>query len=129
MSEMLSRKVGEMEYDGLVIGITPEVQVGGRTIRKTDAETVFERGTVFGKSSADNMLVVIGTEAAEGETITPDCILCDDITVGGEDVIAVVYTAGCFDVNKIKVKDGYAMTEKDFDELRRYGIVFKAAQK
>lgn len=129
MSEMLSRKVGEMEYDGLVIGTTPDVQVGGRTIRKADKEAVYKRGTVFARSDKDNKLVVLGTDAAEGETLVADCILCDDITVETEDVTAVVYTAGCFNTNKITVKDGYTMTEKDLDNLRKYSIVLKAAEK
>ncbi len=130
MSEMLSRKVGEMEYDGLVIGTAPDVQVGGRTIRKADKETVYKRGTAFAKSSTDNKLVVLGSDAADGETLVADCILCDDITVkSDEDVTVVVYTAGCFNTNKITVKDGYTMTEKDLDEFRKYSIVLKAAEK
>ena len=52
----------------------------------------------------------------------------DDITVGkDEDVIATVYTAGCFNTNKITVADGYTMTDEDYNNLRKYDIVFKAA--
>ena len=124
MSE-LSRKLGEMEYDGLIADVTPKVQVRGKTIRKMSAETVLKRGTVLGVSATDNKLVVLGTS---GETLTADCILCDEITVGkDEDVIATVYTAGCFNTNKIKVAEGYTMTDEDYDNLRKYDIVFKAA--
>ena len=38
MSE-LSRKVGEMEFDGLIADVTPKVQVRGKTIRKLSACT------------------------------------------------------------------------------------------
>lgn len=130
MSEMLSKKLGEMEYDGLVTDIIPETEVRGKTIRKVGAETELKRGTILGMSSTDNKLVVLGTTAAQGETITPDCILCDDVTVGTtDDVIATVYTAGCFNTEKIIVASGYTITAADFDTLRKYGIVFKAASK
>lgn len=125
MSEMLSRKLGEMEYDGLITDITPKTQVRGKTIRKMNEETVLKRGTVLGVSATDNKLVVLGTD---GEEATADCILCDDITVGtADDVVATVYTAGCFNTNKITVAEGYTMTDEDFNNLRKYGIVFKAA--
>ena len=128
MSEMLSRKLGEMEYDGLVTDTTPKVEVRGKTIRKLSAETKLKRGTVLAKSSVDNKLVVLGTTAATSETLTPDCILCDDIVVGTtEDVIATVYTAGCFNTQKITAASSYTITDADYDTLRKYGIVFKAA--
>lgn len=124
----LSKKLGEMAYDGLFTDLTPEAQVRGGTIRKGDAEVTLKRGTILAKSSADNKLVVLGSAAAEGETLTPDCVLCDDITIGAaadEDV--AVYTAGCFDPNKVVVASGYTITEGDMDNLRMRGIVFKAA--
>lgn len=128
MSEKLSRKIGEMEYDGLVIDTTPKVEVRGKTIRKLSAETELKRGTILAKSSTDGKLVILGTTAASSETLTPDCILCDDITIGTtEDVIATVYTAGCFDVEKTTVASSYTIKESDYDTLRKYGIVFKAA--
>ena len=124
----LNAKVGEMEYDGLVVDLVPEVEVRGGTIRKLAKETTLKRGTILAKSSKDNTLVVLGTAATDGETLTPDCILCDDTVVGTDaDVSVSVYTAGCFNTNKITVADGYTMTEEDYDNLRKYNIVFKAA--
>jgi len=127
----LSRKVGEMEYDGLVSDVTPKVEVRGKTIRKLSAETTLKRGTILAMSSGtggDGKLVVLGTTAGSNETLTPDCILCDDIVVGtSEDVIATVYTAGCFNTAKTIVATGYTMTSADYDSLRKYGIVFKAS--
>ena len=124
----LNAKVGEMEYDGLVVDLVPEVEVRGGTIRKLAKETTLKRGTILAKSSKDNTLVVLGTEATDGETLTPDCILCDDTVVGTDaDVSVSVYTAGCFNTNRVHVADGYTISATDFDTLRKYSIVFKAA--
>ena len=128
MSRNLNAKVGEMEYDNLVVDLVPEVEVRGGTIRKLAEATTLKRGTILAKSSNDNTLVVLGTAAADGETLTPDCILCDDTKVGTDaDVSVSVYTAGCFNTNRVHVAYGYTITEEDFDALRKYSIVFKAA--
>ncbi|MCM1439165.1 MAG: head decoration protein [Roseburia sp.] len=125
----LSKHLGEMDYDGLFTDLTPKAQVRGGTIRKAATDTLdLKRGTVLAVSDKDNKLVILGTEAASGEKLTPDCILCDDIAVGAtadEDV--AVYTAGCFDPDKVAVASGYTMTASDLDNLRMRGIVFKAA--
>lgn len=123
---ILSRKVGDMSYDNLIAGITPPVHVNSGTLRKLATETAYARGTVLAKSSGiagDGKLVILGTEAVENETLTPDCILCDDVTVGTDDDVDVaVYTAGCFNVDALIVKSGYTMTEDDKDKLRERGI-------
>lgn len=124
----LNAKVGEMEYDGLVVDLVPEVEVRGGTIRKLAAATTLKRGTILAKSSKDNTLVVLGTAATDGETLTPDCILCDDVAVGTDaDVSVSVYTAGCFNTNRVHVADDYTISATDLDALRKYSIVFKAA--
>ena len=72
--------------------------------------------------------MVLGTAAVSNETLTPDCILCDDIEVGtAADEKVAVYTAGCFDIGKVTVAASYTITEGDKDNLRMRGIVFKAA--
>ncbi|EDS13166.1 head decoration protein [Anaerotruncus colihominis] len=117
----LSKKIGEMEFDGLVTDLTPPVQVRGGTITKGDAETIYKRGTVFGKSDAGVLAIYDGTN-------TPDCILCDEVTVGTDaDASVAVYTAGCFDPGKVTVADSYSLTAADYDKLRMRGIVFKSA--
>ena len=125
----LYKKIGEMEYDGLVSDTTPKTQVRAGTIRKLAAAAEYKRGTILAKSSGsagDGKLVILGTTAATNETLTPDCILADDVSVGTSvDVAAAVYTAGCFDSAKIAVKAGYTFSEADKDTLRKYGIVFK----
>lgn len=128
MARTLSRKVDSMEYDGLISGLTPETKVAGGTIRKLDAAATYVRGTVLAKSSSDNKLVILGTTAATGETLTPDCILADDVEVGTtEDINVAVYDMGCFNPGKLTVKEGYTITEADKDALRVRGISLTAA--
>ena len=127
----LSKKLGDMTYDGLITGLEPHVNVGGGTIRKLGTAGTLVRGTILAKSSGsagDGKLVILGTSAASNETLTPDCILCDDVEVGtSADVNAPVYIAGCFDPDKTTVGTGYTVTEDDKDKLRERGIIFKAA--
>jgi len=127
MAELLNRKVGDMNYDGLISDLNPPVEVRGRTIAHGDAEATYKRGTVFAVSENDEKIYPLGTEI-DDDSLTPDCILIDDTVVGtSEDVIATVYTAGCFDSGKVTVKEGYTITAADLDELRKRNIVFKAA--
>ena len=124
----LSEKLGEMTFDGLITDIKPAPEVRGGVIRKLSAAATLQRGTILAKSSGDGKLVVLGSKAKENETLTPDCILCDDIDVGtAADEKVAVYTAGCFDIGKVTVSASYIITEGDKDNLRMRGIVFKAA--
>lgn len=118
----LSRKLGEMEFDGLVTDLNPPVRIGGGAIAAAAADILLERGTLLGKAADTGKLSLY-----DGTT-TPDCILCDDTEIGTtEDVAAAVYMAGCFNPDKITVADGYTLTVADKDKLRERGIVFKAA--
>lgn len=123
----LSEKLGEMTFDGLITDIKPAPEVRGGVIRKLSAAATLKRGTILAKAG-DGKLVVLGTAAVSNETLTPDCILCDDIEVGtAADEKVAVYTAGCFDIGKVTVSARYTITEGDKDNLRMRGIVFKAA--
>lgn len=124
----LSNNIGKMEYDGLITDIIPQVQVRGGVIAVLTEAATYKRGTVLAKSAKDGKLYILGATAATGDTLTADCILCDDTKIGtSEDVSVEVYTAGCFDLNKLTVDDEYTITEADKDKLRERGIVFKAA--
>jgi hypothetical protein len=127
----LSKKLGDMNYDGLFTDVVPTVQVSGGTIRKLSAAATLKRGTILAKSSGtagDGKLVVLGTAAVTNETLTPDCILCDDIDVGtSADEKVAVYTAGCFDPDKVTVAASHTISETEKDNLRMRGIVFKNA--
>lgn len=129
MSIALNKKVGEMSYDGLIADLTPPAEVRARTIAKQATETTYKRGTVFAKGRNDKKLYILGSaETTESGALVQDCILCDDITVGTtEDMPAAVYTAGCFDPDKVIAKTDYTITEADKDELRKRNIAFKAA--
>ena len=79
----LSKKLGEVEVDGLVTAIDPHIVIGAGVIRKASSGTLkLTRGTVLAKSTGtagDNKLVVLGTAASgDTETLTANCILCDD---------------------------------------------------
>lgn len=127
----LGGKLGEMTYDNLLIGTIPPVQTAGGTIRKLGTAATLKRGTILAKSSGsagDGKLVVLGTTAAANETLTADCILCDDVEVGTTaDVTVPVYTGGCFNSSKVTVAESYTITETDKDNLRVRDIVLKAA--
>ncbi len=121
----LRNKLGEMTPDGLIYGIVPTAYADGRVIACADQEVTYLRGTLFGRSEANGMI-----SPYKGEEGTyPDCILCDDVTVGTELALPVtVYTGGCFNGNRVTVAEGYALTIEDLDQLRMRGIVFHASQ-
>lgn len=128
MATNLYSKIGEMDYDGLITNIIPAIQTAGGTVAKLTEAATYARGTMLAKSTNDHRLYILGSAASEGDTLTPDCILCDDEDIGtSADVPAAVYTAGCFNPDKVTVADGYTITEADKDKLRERGIVFKAA--
>ncbi len=98
----LNKRLGSMDYDGLIADIYPKLVVSGGTIRKLAEAATIKRGTILAKSSGtsgDGKLVVLGTAATGDEVLTA----------------------------KVTVADSYAMTEADKDALRNGGIVFKAA--
>ena len=80
-TKMLSEKLGEVEYDNLIVGLTPPKRVGAGKIASTGSkEATYTRGTVFAKSAKDGKLYILGSTAASGDTLTADCILTDDVT-------------------------------------------------
>lgn len=126
--EKLSRKLGEVSYDNLFAGATPAPRPMGGVLRKCAAEVTYKRGTLLAKSGADAKLVILGSTAADGETLEPYGVLCDDVTVGTtEDEPCAIYAEGNFNSNSLIVADGYTITEQDKDTLRKYGIVTSVA--
>lgn len=105
-TKMLSEKLGEVEYDNLIVGLTPPKRVGAGKIASTGSkEATYTRGTVFAKSAKDGKLYILGSTAASGDTLTADCILTDDVTVPATgDATTTVYLAGCFNPDKLVVK-------------------------
>ena len=109
-TKMLSEKLGEVEYDNLIVGLTPPKRVGAGKIASTGSkEATYTRGTVFAKSAKDGKLYILGSTAASGDTLTADCILTDDVTVPATgDATTTVYLAGCFNPDKLVVTQVFA---------------------
>ena len=102
--KMLNEKLGEVEYDGLIAGLNPKKRVGPSVIAKGAAETTYVRGTVFAKSAKDGKLYILGSTATSGDTLTADCILVQDVTVGTTDDETVVdYLAGLWVLPTMKL--------------------------
>lgn len=124
-----SRIAAEMEYDQLISDIVPPVKVASDVITKLGTAATYTRGTVLCRSSGtagDGKLKILGTTAETNETLTPDCVLCDDVSVGtSADANCAVYVMGCFNPAKLAVKSGYTMTQADKDALKTRGIYLK----
>lgn len=95
---------------------------------ETDVTYNAQTGAVtFGTAPAagtKNVKITYANPAAN----EPDCILCDDVTVGTTaDAKVAVYIAGCFDPNKLTLGTGATISTADKDILREKGIIFKAA--
>jgi hypothetical protein len=120
----LNRKVGDMEFDGLITDLNPPVEVRGGTISRLATAEKYERGTILAMNTDDDKLYILGTSATG--TFYPHSILCDDTDIGtAEDSSQAVYTAGCFHPEKVTVASGYTITAEDLDELRKRNIVFR----
>ena len=69
MAKHLNDKVGSMEYDKLIAGITPAPwKVASGVITKLTAAATYPRGAVLCRSSGaggDGKLKILGTTAAE----------------------------------------------------------------
>lgn len=123
MNKELCRKVDEYTPDNLIAKLYPPAETTGITLRALDAEAILPRGTVLAISDTDGTAVQLGATAADGETLTPAYILCDDTAVSTENTSAVAYRAGCFNADAVTVASGYEITAADEDALRKYGII------
>jgi len=122
----LNRKIGEVDFDGLITDLNPPVEVRGRTIAKLPASRTLPRGTILARSAGNGKLYILGSVAGQDDTLTPDCVLCDDTVVGTDsDINAAVYTAGCFHTGKVTVEDAHTIAQAEFDALRTRNIVFR----
>lgn len=149
----LTRKIAQAEPDDLVAGVYPHLRTDHAVLRKitpaavnpgdtessgktetpstsgaSETEKFFKRGTLLAKSATDGKVTIIGASDA-GTDAEAYGILTDDTVVGAEDVPITIYISGKFNANKIIVSEGYTITEKDKDTLRKYGIEFTAAMK
>ena len=69
--KMLSQKVAEVSYDGLITDLFPAVEVRGGIIKATGSETALKRGTLLGRTVADGTLAVgVNVDAVSGATVS-----------------------------------------------------------
>lgn len=126
MAKHLNDKIGSMEYDKLIAGMTPPPKVASGVITKLATAATYPRGTILCRSSGigdDGKLKILGTTAGSNETLTPDCILCDDEDIGTDaDANVAVYVMGCFNEDALTVDDEHTITQADKDTLRERGI-------
>lgn len=130
----MKNNVEKMNYDNLIIGTTPALQVqGGELYKATGSAKTIKRGTILAVvtgGAAEGKLIPLGATQSDASAMTANCILCDDVTVGTEGNEKVsVYTAGCFNLNQVIVESEHTISAADLDALRMRGIVLKAASK
>ena len=128
----LHEKIGSVEFEKLFAGMDPRALTHPAVVRKLGTAGTLKRGTLLAKSSGsagDGKLVIFGTTAATNETLTADCVLCDDIDVGtSNDENVLVYIAGNFNEAALIMASGASLTEADRDALRERGIILGTVQ-
>lgn len=128
MGKQLNEDIATVEYDNLFYSDDVRAITGGVTITK--GQGTLKRGTLLAKAASGKM-VILGTTITTGsgenqktETPPADCVLCDDIVVAdAEDTPAVAYLSGHFNIDALKVKANYTITEADKDVLRTKDIL------
>lgn len=116
-------KLGECAPDNLVAGNNISTHTVSGTIASGAGKLA--RGTVLalsGGTAGTGKMSVLGTAAAENETLTAYGILCDGVDATSEDAVAEVYVTGQFNKGALVVKDGYSITNGDIKSLRDGGI-------
>ncbi|MEE0433905.1 MAG: head decoration protein [Peptococcaceae bacterium] len=130
MPKNLIESLGTVGYDNLINSNVPVADVFTAKIRGLAAKPTYKRGTVLAFSSGtagDNKLVILGTEAAENETLTPNCILAEDVTLDSGDTFAIAYRTGHFNRNALLFAEEYTFTDADEEALRNAGILLSDA--
>lgn len=118
----IGKSIGNTNFDGLIADVSPEISVKAGTFKKGTAEVSYKRGTLFASSSKGG-LVIFGTAAGDGETLTPFGVLADDVTVGKtEDETTAFYAGGAFRASKLTVKSGYSLSASDITAFANIGV-------
>lgn len=121
----MANQIWHSTTDNLIAKLYPVAECVGVVIRKTEKEEFLRRGTAMALSNKDRKLVILGTDAADQETLTPAYILAEDISVDSTgDVSAVAYRSGNFNRSRIALKDEKSLSAEDEDNFRKYNIVF-----
>lgn len=128
----LDENLGSVGFDNLINGSYPPAEVFAVKIRKeASEEKTYKRGTLLalsGGSAGDGKFVILGTTAATNETLTANCVLADDVTVGtGADAAAIAYRTGHFNGNELAIAESHTITAADKEALRSVGILLSDA--
>lgn len=127
MSKRLDETLGTVGYDNLINGLYPPAEPFSVVIRKGSAETTYKRGTVLALSE-DGKYVILGTAAVSNETLTANCVLAEDVTVGtANDETAVAYRTGHFNSNALIMDAEHTFSAADKEALRGVGILISDA--
>lgn len=132
MSKRLDENLGSVGYDNLLNGMYPPPEVFSVSIRKEASEAAtYKRGTVLalsGGTAGDGKLVILGTTAADNETLEANCILAEDVEVGTTaDAVAIAYRTGHFNANSLITAASHTITAAEKEALRSAGILLSDA--
>ena len=131
MGRRLDSTIETPKYDNLFNGFYPPAEPFVVTIRKLETPAVFKRGTALalsGGTAGDKKMVMLGTAAAQNETLTANCVLAEDIEVGkNADVDAIAYRSGHFNTNRLIVAEEYTISADDKEAFRTVGILLSDA--
>lgn len=117
MNKQLVNKAGEVGQDNLIAKLFPPAETFGVIIKAGEGKLA--RGTVLALGEDGTYTVL--TTATTGKA---NCVLADPVDASGADnVTGVAYRTGHFNSNALIVAEGYTMTIKDKEELRKGGIL------
>lgn len=127
MSTRLDEKIASEGYENLINDLYPPTDVYSVKMRKGSAETTYKRGTALA-IDGNGKMVILGTTAGSGETLTANAVLAEDVTVGTSvDANAIAYRTGHFNTNALIVASGYTITATDKEAFRSAGILLSDA--
>ena len=112
---MAIEKIGELQLDELIA--TGKTELHTRVIELEAGSGVLKRGQLIGSKTSTSGDVTTTTYAAIATGYEPYAILCDEVTLGGSKVKAMVYVSGHFNGNKVIGYDA-----KHYDTLRNKSI-------
>ncbi len=122
----LDKTIAEFGYDNLIVDTYPPADVF--TVTLSAGEGTLKRGTVLARSKADGTMSVLGSQAADGDSLTANCVLADDTPLDAEGTTdALAYRTGHFAANMLITKKDGGITAEDKEELRKCGILLSDA--
>lgn len=122
----LDKTIEKFGYDNLIVDAYPPVDVFD--VRLAAGEGTLKRGTLLARSKKDGSMSIFGETAAEGDTLTANCVLTDNTQLDPDGTTrALAYRMGHFAANALIVKAGSTITDDDKEELRKRNIFLSDA--